>query len=251
MDKLQKLQKAKFYLQMLACSMDPTTQEFIESELLSKKEIKEVFEFVSSILDDLINNDGEVVNVTKPISFQPSRLNKQKIVLSNEPILLSSLATRINKQVDTETMQKLGVSKISNWLVSQGYLEKQKVSVVKEISQLALGEKAESFGIVSMEKVDRKTGELKPCILFNRQAQEYIVNNLETILGEENDEGESFDDEKADYSMVGKPWSKEEDERLVKEYTEQKLKVQEIASLHKRKCMGIRVRLKFLGLTKY
>ena len=34
MDKTQRLQKAKFYLEMLACSMDPTTQEFIESEVL-------------------------------------------------------------------------------------------------------------------------------------------------------------------------------------------------------------------------
>ena len=38
MDKTQKLQKAKFYLEMLACSMDPTTQDFINSEILHKKE---------------------------------------------------------------------------------------------------------------------------------------------------------------------------------------------------------------------
>ena len=36
MEKIQRLQKAKLYLEMLSCSMDPTTQEFIENEVLQE-----------------------------------------------------------------------------------------------------------------------------------------------------------------------------------------------------------------------
>lgn len=46
MEKVQKLQKAKLYLEMLACSMDPTTQEFVESEVLKKREIEEVLTYI-------------------------------------------------------------------------------------------------------------------------------------------------------------------------------------------------------------
>ena len=123
MDKIQQLQKAKLYVGMLACSMDPTTQEFVEDSILQKREVQDVLQYISSVLEELIGNNGEVINVSKPISFQVSKLNKNAIHFSNEPIQLSSLISRINKQVDSQTMQKLGASKISNWLVEQGYLD--------------------------------------------------------------------------------------------------------------------------------
>ena len=248
MEKVQKLQKAKLYLEMLACSMDPTTQEFVESEVLQKKEIKDILMYVSSVLEDLIGNNGEVVNISKPMSFQASRLNKHVIMLSDEPIQLSGLITRINKQIDTKYMRKLGPSKISKWLIEQGYLTNEKISVVKEISQLTITDNAESFGIVMDSKVDEKTGEIKPCLLLTRKAQEYIVDNLETILGEEVENISNEVAKKPDYSMRGQLWSKEEEDKLILEYKENKLSISEIAKLHNRNNGGISARLKKLGL---
>ena len=72
------------------------------------------------------------------MNFQASKLNKQAIILSNTPIQLSALMTRINKQVDTKTMRKLGASKVSKWLIEQGYLVNEKVSVVKEVKPCSL-----------------------------------------------------------------------------------------------------------------
>ncbi len=247
MEKIQKLQKAKLYLDMLACSMDPTTQEFIESEILQKSEIKDILKFVSGVLEEVIGNNGDIIKVVKPINFQASRLNKQEIVLSNAPIRLSSLITRINKQVDARTMRKLGESKISKWLVQQGYLVKEKVPIVKEISKLTTTDKSESFGIVIDNKTDDSTGEIKPYVLLTRKAQEYIVDNLETILDEENKE-QSDDSKSINRYMAGQLWSKEEEDRLISEYTEQKLSITEIAELHNRNYAGIRVRLKRLKL---
>lgn len=249
MEKIQRLQKAKLYLEMLACSMDPTTQEFVESGVLQKKEIKDVLKYISTVLEELIENNGEVVKVVQPIKFQVSKLNKQAIILSNEPIRLSSLMARINKQVDTKTMRKLGASKVSRWLIEQGYLANEKVSVVKEVSQLTITDSAESFGIVMNNKVDAKTGEIKPCVLLTRKAQEYIVDNLENILAEEivaNKEEKASS--KTNFSMRGQRWSAEEENQLVAEYVEQKLTIVEIAKLHNRNNGGIRARLQKLGL---
>ena len=248
MEKVQRLQKAKLYLEMLACSMDPTTQEFIESEILQKKEIKDMLKYVSTVLEELIGNNGEVIKVIKPIDFQVSKLNKQAIILSNEPIQLSALMARINKQVDTKTMRKLGVSKVSKWLIEQGYLTNEKVSVVKEVSRLAITDNAENLGIVLDNKVDEKTGEIKPCVLLTRKAQEYIVNNLESILAEEIVEEQEKNPLKANYSMRGQLWSKDEEDKLIDEFIEQKLSIGEIAKLHGRNTGGIRARLKKLGL---
>ena len=249
MEKIQRLQKAKLYLEMLSCSMDPTTQEFIKSDILQKQEIKDMLKYISTVLEELIGNNGEVIKVTKPMNFQASKLNKQAIILSNTPIQLSALMTRINKQVDTKTMRKLGASKVSKWLIEQGYLVNEKVSVVKEVSQLTITDNAESFGIVMDNKVDEKTGEIKPCVLLTRKAQEYIVDNLENILTEELVESKEENiSMKTNYSMRGQLWSKEEEDKLVFEYVEQKRTISEIARLHNRNNGGIRARLKKLGL---
>ena len=248
MDKIQRLQKAKFYLEMLACSMDPTTQEFIESEVLQKKEIKDVLKFVSTVLEELIGNNGEVIKVSKPTNFQVAKLNKQEIKLSNEPIQLSALMTRINKQVDAKTMRKLGVGKITKWLIEKGYLINEKVSVIKEVSQLNITDRAENFGIVVDNKIDEKTGEVKPYVLLTRKAQEYIVDNLESILTEEIVEEQKNHPLKVNCSMRGQLWSKDEEDMLIVEFIEQKLSISEIAKLHNRNTGGIRARLKKLRL---
>ena len=251
MDKIQRLQKAKFYLEMLACSMDPTTQEFIESEVLQKKEIKDVLKFVSTVLEELIGNNGEVIKVSKPINFQVAKLNKQEIKLSNEPIQLSALMTRINKQVDAKTMRKLGVGKITKWLIEKGYLINEKVSVIKEVSQLNITDRAENFGIVVDNKIDEKTGEVKPYVLLTRKAQEYIVDNLESILTEEIVEEQKNHPLKVNCSMRGQLWSKDEEDMLIVEFIEQKLSISEIAKLHNRNTGGIRARLKKLRLIEW
>ena len=53
---------------------------------------------------------------------------------------------------------------------------------------------------------------------------------------------------KTNCSMRGQLWSKEEEDKLVFEYVEQKLTISEIARLHNRNNGGIRARLKKLGL---
>ena len=48
--------------------------------------------------------------------------------------------------------------------------------------------------------------------------------------------------------MRGQLWSKDEEDKLVYEYIEQKLSISEIAKLHNRNNGGISARLKKLGL---
>lgn len=49
-------------------------------------------------------------------------------------------------------------------------------------------------------------------------------------------------------SNIGKPWTKDEDTKLIQEYTINKLDINQIATLHKRNCGGIKSRLANLGL---
>ena len=184
MHRVQQIQKAKSYLDLLSQAIDPTTGEAIEENVLQKQQIKEVFSFISSVLEELIANNGEVVCLETPMAFQPESINKELVTISDKPILVIGLVSRINKQVNKRVMQHLGYSKINNWLLQNGYLVSEKVSVVKQETKYSATEKAHTIGILSSDKVNEKTGEISPCVLLSAQAQKFLIQNLETILTE-------------------------------------------------------------------
>ena len=185
MNKIQQLQKAKSFLEMLVHFIDPTTHEAITDSILTKKEIQDTFLYVSTILDEVIKNNGEVIQITKPIEFQVERINKREIFLTDEAISVVTLANRINRQIDIKSMQKLKYSKINNWLIKNGYLTKETKKKVIEVqkTELVISDEAKNMGVEY--KVDLETGEIKHnIILFPRNIQELIIDHLEEIAGE-------------------------------------------------------------------
>ena len=184
MDKVQLIQKAKSYIDMLSREIDPTTGEIIEDSILRKQQIKDTFAFISSVLEELLSNSGEVIHLEKPMEFQPSVINKELVEISHTPISVISFASRINRQVDKRVMQNLGYSKINRWLLQNGYLATEKVNVVRQETKYRATEKAQTIGILTNDKINEKTGEVIPCILLSTKAQEYLVQNLELILSE-------------------------------------------------------------------
>lgn len=185
MDRIQKIEQAKEYLELLALSIDPTTDEVAHCPLLEKEEIRNVLQFAASLLSELMSNNGEVVQVAKPQEFRAERLDISAVVISDKPIQLSGFVTRINKQVDPSQMKRLGPSQISSWLVKSGYLKTERVSVVKEVKRLVATDTSAEIGISASETVDEKTGEITPKILLTRRAQEFIAENLSMILESE------------------------------------------------------------------
>ena len=86
MNKVQMILKAKTYMELMAHLIDPTTQEEVEDSVLQKCEIKDMFLFIASLLDELIKNNGEVINVASPIEFSIVKINKKMIAVSEQPI---------------------------------------------------------------------------------------------------------------------------------------------------------------------
>ena len=55
------------------------------------------------------------------------------------------------------------------------------ITVQKEIKEVHITPKATEIGLIVQEKVDTKTGEVKNNIVLTRSAQQYILDNLESI----------------------------------------------------------------------
>lgn len=201
MNRVQKIQRAKSYLEMLSHSLDPLTGEEISDPILSKQEIKNMFTYVALILQEVIDNGGEVVKLDEPAEFKIEKLNKSAITISDKPIQLRGFIARINKAANNSKMKSLSIACITNWLIERGYLTSEKVQVVRNMSQYNITDSSIQIGITSEEKVDTKTGELKKNVVLTKAAQEFIIDNLEEILAKNPDNVDEFD-EKDDVAAV-------------------------------------------------
>ena len=249
MDKVQKITKAKMYLELMARSIDPITQEVIHDSILQRQEIKETFLYVVSLLNDLIENGGEALQVAEPAEFQVDKINKDKIIISDLPIQIAGFIKRINKQIKNNKMKTLKQSVLVEWLIKNDYLIKDKREVSRYETVYKVTPLSQSIGIIEEELVDEETGEVKTAgVKLTKTAQEFILDNLENIVGADEEALLPVSDEVIDEHMVGQKWSAEEEERLIYEFTKENLTIQHIASLHHRKEGGIRARLKKLGL---
>lgn len=249
MERLQKILKAKTYLEFMAQSIDPTTQEAIDDPVLQKHEIKEMFQYIASLLDELIKNKGEVINITTPIEFQIEKINKNLITVSDQPIQISGLVKRINNQVDKNKMSSFKQSLLIEWLLQNGYLNKDKKPVLKDVIVYSTTDSSKDIGIMEQDRINPETGEIKKAVVLTRKAQEFIVNNLENIVGmTEEIKSPKTSDSYQELDMAGQKWTNEEQERLVQEFIEEKLTIEQIAQIHHRKVGGIKARLKKIGL---
>lgn len=249
MNKLQMILKAKSYLEFLAHSIDPTTEESIKDSVLQKPEIQDMIFYTISLLDELIANEGEVVNVATPTEFSVEKIDRNAISISDQPIQIGGFVKRINQQVDNTKMRSFKPLQLTEWLLNNGYLIKDKRPVVRNVTVYSITESSKEIGIVEQEKINSETGEIKKSVVLTKTAQEFIVNNLDNIVGLAEDiKSSANSDNHSTENMVGRKWTKDEEKRLIHEFTEEKLTIKQIANLHCRKTGGIRARLIRLGL---
>lgn len=194
MDKLQVIQRAKSYMDMLAKGIDPISGELVKNDsALQQERLQKCFSFVSEILDEVIKTNGIVsmpatessqgyTAVKKKSVFSINPQQRSNIRITNNPIIPSAFIKNINSVVDAENMEKLSLTTINKWLLKQGYLAESKVATVVNKNVKTVTPLSAQIGVIEQTIVDQKTGEAKTQLLFSRQAQEFLLDNIESIL---------------------------------------------------------------------
>ncbi len=194
MNKLQVIQRAKSYMDMLSKGIDPISGELVKNDsTLQQERLQKCFSFVSEILDEIIRTNGIVsmpvtesspsyTIVKKKAIFSINQYQRSSIRITNDPIIPSAFIKNINSVVDAETMEKLSLTTINKWLLKQGYLTESKVPTVVNKNIKTLTPLSAQIGVIEQTIIDQKTGEAKTQLLFSRQAQEFILDNIDSIL---------------------------------------------------------------------
>lgn len=129
MTELEKIERAKMYIDELANGVNPISGGTVpEQDSINNVRISRCFFFISGILQKVIDNGGviskkTIVRKEKRIPFILSENQKNSFQFSHEPIPISIFTQQINSLINTDEMSSLKYYSITNWLVSIGMLE--------------------------------------------------------------------------------------------------------------------------------
>jgi len=182
MTELEKLKRAKIYMNQLADGFDPISGEQLpEDTILNNVRLSRCFFFVSDILRQVIENDGNAIRKTyKKAVLPPFTLSndlRNKIEISSTPTMIKHFTDRINSLIDDSITQKLKPTAFTAWLMKNNFLCED---VVNDKRRKRPTKSGLELGISTEEREGQYGGYL--AILYNESAQRYLVRNLDQII---------------------------------------------------------------------
>ena len=157
---------------------------------------------------------------------------------SNVPITATEIFNRIMAVGPQEGVKKLPKRNLTKWLLALGLIEEV---VVNETRIKRPTESGREIGILLEERWGQRGSYY--VVLYNRDAQQFIIDNIEAMLSFEEIEHKP----PIGLENHGKPWNIEQDEKLVALFKEG-LSIREIAGIFKRGEKAIRIRLRKNGI---
>lgn len=180
MTELEKMQRAKMYIDNLANGIDPITGTPVpEADTVNNIRISRCLFYVSDILRQIIDNKGVIGKAkTRKLPFFLSAEDVEKFPISDTPISISEITRRLNDLADLNVYKKLKHSDITGWLITIGVLEAKNLPDGKSIKRptaqgIELG--------ISTEKRTGRNGEYTG-VFYNKAAQQFILDNFEAVL---------------------------------------------------------------------
>lgn len=235
MTELEMINRAKTYIDKLANGVNPLTDEPVsENDIVNNVRISRCFFYISDLLRRFAEGGfPEAAKKGKKQPFIITEEQRKRFEFSETPISVSEIARRFNSAVNTEGAVQMRYSGITFWLIESGLLSVDRREDGREVKlPTAVGME---LGI-SQEVRSGANGSYT-VVVYNENAQRYIVDNIDAIL----------EAEKLRFKMQGMPWSQAEDEFL-EEQAARGIPVYDIALALKRNISSVRARTKKLGL---
>lgn len=184
MTELEKMQRAKMYMDRLANGINPITEaEVPEDSILNNVRLSRCFFYVSDILEQVIQNGGVVrpqraAPTPRRARFVLTEEQRNSFSVSADPISITELTGRLNGLIDSQAVSPLPRTAVTNWLLDKGFLEQAVQSDGKK--RRVPTEQGTYIGLCS--QLRQGPGGEYPVILYTADAQRFILDNLDDIL---------------------------------------------------------------------
>ena len=178
MTELETLQRAKMYMDKLAQGIDPISDQALpDDSTLNHVRLARCFFYVSGILDQVIQNGGQVGAVEKA-EFMITREQLAHVKISPYPIRITEFTDALLQATGSSTMKKPNAVKINNWLEQQGLLVKEPMPDGK--SRRIPTTAGRNLGMTTQLRQSRDGDYL--AIYYDTNAQRFLLDNLFIIL---------------------------------------------------------------------
>lgn len=181
MTELEKMKRAKMYIEQLANGIDPISgNELPDDTLLNNVRLSRCFFYTAEILRQVIDNGG-VGDVVKK-QFEITEEQKRMIPLSDTPILITNVCNNISSVVDLAVFSKLQPVKVNNWLMKLGFLKDIEMdNGTRKTIRKTITDTSKLIGISQEERI-APNGSSYTANLYNKEAQQFIIDHLDEIL---------------------------------------------------------------------
>lgn len=229
------INRAKTYIDKLANGVNPLTDEPVsENDIVNNVRISRCFFYISDLLRRFAEGGfPEAAKKGKKQPFIITEEQRKRFEFSETPISVSEIARRFNAAVNTEGAVQMRYSGITFWLIESGLLSVDRREDGREVKLPT----AAGMELGISQEVRSGANGSYTVVVYNENAQRYIVDNIDAIL----------EAEKLRFKMQGMPWSQAEDEFL-EEQAARGIPVYDIALALKRNISSVRARTKKLGL---
>lgn len=235
MTELEMINRAKTYIDKLANGVNPLTDEPVsENDIVNNVRISRCFFYISDLLRRFAEGGfPEAAKKGKKQPFIITEEQRKRFEFSETPISVSEIVRRFNAAVNTEGAVQMRYSGITFWLIESGLLSVDRREDGREVKLPT----AAGMELGISQEVRSGANGSYTVVVYNENAQRYIVDNIDAIL----------EAEKLRFKMQGMPWSQAEDEFL-EEQAARGIPVYDIALALKRNISSVRARTKKLGL---
>lgn len=183
MTELEKIQRAKMYINKLANGINPLDDKIVaDSDVINNIRISRCLFYVSEILQQVIDNNGIVsAKNTSKVKKKPFALSQESIVQyqpSEIPLTISEIVKGLNTLINLDEYKKINYNHIALWLVDIGLLKIVQQPNGKNAKVPT--EQGEELGIFLEDRVGSKGP--YTVALYNKTAQSFIVDNIDNIV---------------------------------------------------------------------
>ena len=180
-----------YFAEKMKDGLDPTTGiDFDGDTILKSTSVKRYNRKIAEILRDIIrsidasriydyNNTGK--GKIRKIGYTLSKEEKQSFTYESEHVSISKLVYYMNSCCEPY-MKKIHATDITAYLEYHGYLETK--TMMDGRNYKVATEKGKEIGIIN-EKRKNKYGNDYSVNMYNKNAQKFIVDNIEKILNSE------------------------------------------------------------------
>lgn len=178
---IKKLETAIVYLQRISDGNNPINNMPVnEDSILNNPNVIRCMFFVKEVLEEVKRNDGYIGKKAKKCDKMEFPIEVLNEYVYKEDKAISKFVGQINELVDEAIYKKLNYKVITQWLKLNGFLQEEYSQEFEKKITLPT-EKGIQLGIRSERRSSSKGIEYM-LVIYNKEAQEYIVQNLEKIL---------------------------------------------------------------------